>query len=81
MTLCAFQLVFGRLYSQFNNKIIFLGSLAIFEVGSLVCATSHSSIAFIIGRGVAGLGASGLQSGSLGIVKKPHFQDLSKFNI
>ncbi|KAK2028471.1 major facilitator superfamily transporter [Colletotrichum zoysiae] len=68
MTLCAFQLVFGRLYSQFDIKIVFLASLAVFEIGSLVCAASPSSAAFIAGRAVAGLGASGLQSGCLVLI-------------
>ncbi|OHW89826.1 major facilitator superfamily transporter [Colletotrichum incanum] len=68
MTLCAFQLIFGRLYNQFNIKIIFLVSLAIFEVGSLICAVSPSSAVFIVGRAIAGLGASGLQSGCLVLI-------------
>ncbi|GKT56655.1 major facilitator superfamily transporter [Colletotrichum tofieldiae] len=68
MTLCAFQLIFGRLYNQFDIKIIFLVSLAIFEVGSLICAVSPSSAVFILGRAIAGLGASGLQSGCLVLI-------------
>ncbi|GKT44705.1 efflux pump roqT [Colletotrichum spaethianum] len=68
MTLCAFQLIFGRLYNQFNIKIVFLISLAIFEIGSLICAVSPSSAVFIAGRAIAGLGASGLQSGCLVLI-------------
>ncbi|KAL0783338.1 hypothetical protein CaCOL14_001244 [Colletotrichum acutatum] len=68
MTLCAFQLIFGRLYNQFNVKIIFVISLAIFEIRSLICAVSPSSAVFIVGRAVAGLGASGLQSGCLVLI-------------
>ncbi|KAI8280308.1 Efflux pump roqT [Colletotrichum sp. SAR11_57] len=68
MTLCAFQLVFGRVYNQFNIKIVFLASLGIFEVGSLICAVSPSSAVFIVGRAIAGLGASGLQGGSLVLI-------------
>ncbi|KAK2778743.1 major facilitator superfamily transporter [Colletotrichum kahawae] len=68
MTLCAFQLVFGRMYNQFNIKIVFLAPLGIFEVGSLICAVSPSSAVFIVGRAIAGLGASGLQSGSLVLI-------------
>lgn len=68
MTLCAFQLVFGRMYNQFNIKIVFLASLGIFEIGSLICAVSPSSAVFIVGRAIAGLGASGLQSGSLVLI-------------
>lgn len=65
MTLCSFQMIYGRLYQQFNIKIIFLLALAIFEIGSLICALSPTSTAFIIGRSIAGLGAAGLQSGSV----------------
>ncbi|KAK1996786.1 major facilitator superfamily transporter [Colletotrichum falcatum] len=68
MTLCAFQLVFGRLYSRFDVKAVFLASLAVFEAGSLVCATSPSSAAFVAGRAIAGLGAAGLQSGCLVLI-------------
>lgn len=68
MTLCAFQLVFGRMYNQFSIKIVFLASLGIFEVGSLICAVSPSSAVFIVGRAIAGLGASGLQGGSLVLI-------------
>ncbi|KAL0941719.1 major facilitator superfamily transporter [Colletotrichum truncatum] len=68
MTLCAFQLVFGRLYNQFNIKVVFVISLVIFEVGSLICAVSPSSAVFIVGRAIAGLGASGLQSGSMVLI-------------
>ncbi|KAK6225688.1 major facilitator superfamily transporter [Colletotrichum tabaci] len=68
MTLCAFQLVFGRLYNQFSIKTVFLASLAVFELGSLVCAVSPSSTAFVAGRAVAGLGASGLQSGCMVLI-------------
>jgi predicted MFS family arabinose efflux permease len=37
----------------------------VFEIGSIVCATAPSSRAFIAGRAVAGLGASGIFAGSL----------------
>ena len=39
-------------------------ALAVFEVGSLVCALAPSSTPFIIGRAVAGSGAGGVLSGS-----------------
>lgn len=39
--------------------------LAVFELGSLLCAVAPSSMALIIGRAVAGLGAAGLFSGGL----------------
>ena len=37
---------------------------AVFEIGSLVCALAPTSKALIAGRGVAGLGASGVFAGS-----------------
>lgn len=63
ITLCAFQLVFGRLYTYFPIKTVFLSAMFAFEVGSVVCALAPTSVAFIAGRAVAGLGAAGLSSG------------------
>jgi predicted MFS family arabinose efflux permease len=40
-----------------------LGSILVFVVGSTVCAAAPNSIAFIIGRAVAGVGAGGVLSG------------------
>ncbi|KAH8664689.1 major facilitator superfamily domain-containing protein [Xylariales sp. PMI_506] len=60
-----FQLTFGKVYAEFNQKWVFLGALLIFEVGSVVCASATSSIALIIGRALAGLGSSGVTAGAL----------------
>jgi MFS family permease len=40
----------------------------IFEIGSLICATSPSSTALIVGRAIAGLGSAGIFSGSFIII-------------
>jgi MFS family permease len=42
----------------------------LFEVGSAICGAAPNSIAFIIGRAIAGLGAGGVQSG---IVRSPSY--------
>jgi MFS family permease len=68
MTLCSFQLVFSRLYTNYPIKNVFLIALAIFEIGSLICAASPNSTAFIVGRAVAGWGAAGLSSGTLVLI-------------
>ncbi|KAF2266559.1 MFS general substrate transporter [Lojkania enalia] len=68
LTTCAFQLPFGKIYRLFNPKWVFLASLAIFEVGSLVCAVAPSSVALIVGRAIAGAGAAGVFSGALIII-------------
>jgi hypothetical protein len=49
LTTAAFQLPYGKLFASFSIKIVFLGALAIFEIGSLVCATSPNSPALIVG--------------------------------
>ena len=68
LTNCTFQLLFGKFYSLFSIKWTFLTALAIFEIGSLICGVAPNSVALILGRAIAGLGAGGLFSGSLIIV-------------
>ncbi|CAD0086465.1 unnamed protein product, partial [Aureobasidium vineae] len=65
---CAFQLMFGRLYSRYSAKWTFMVALFFFEVGSLVCAVAPTSTAFIIGRAIQGIGAAGVFSGAMLIV-------------
>lgn len=64
----AFQLFFGKLYTFFPIKWVYLIALLIFEIGSAVCGAAPTSIALIIGRAVAGVGAAGVFSGALVIV-------------
>ncbi|KAK8101427.1 permease of the major facilitator superfamily [Apiospora kogelbergensis] len=68
LTLTAFQPLFGNLYKLFNPKVVYLVSLSIFEVGSIVSATAPNSNALIAGRAILGLGASGLLQGALSII-------------
>ncbi|KAH6842670.1 major facilitator superfamily domain-containing protein [Chaetomium sp. MPI-CAGE-AT-0009] len=63
----ALQPLWGRIYDKFSNKSSFLASLAIFEVGSLVCGAAVSSRMLVAGRAVAGIGSAGLISGGLTI--------------
>jgi len=63
LTNCAFLLVFGKIYTFMNVKATFLTAVLLFEVGSAICGAAPNSIAFIIGRAIAGLGAGGVQSG------------------
>jgi MFS family permease len=41
-----------------------LVAILIFEIGSLICAVAPSSVALIVGRAIAGLGAAGVNTGS-----------------
>ncbi|KAI0102107.1 major facilitator superfamily domain-containing protein [Nemania sp. FL0031] len=70
LTLSSFQLFYGKLYSLFSIKLIYLGAIAIFEIGSLICTTAPNSIALIVGRAIAGLGAAGIFSGGVLITTK-----------
>jgi len=63
LTNCAFLLVFGKMYTIFNVKNTFLAAVLIFEIGSAICGASPNSVAFIVGRAIAGLGAGGVQAG------------------
>ncbi|KAL8822739.1 MAG: hypothetical protein Q9191_006530 [Dirinaria sp. TL-2023a] len=68
LTTCAFQLLFGKFYSFFSIKWVYLTAIAIFELGSLVCGAAPTSTALIVGRAVAGVGSAGIFSGALVIV-------------
>ncbi|ATZ46384.1 Bcmfs1 [Botrytis cinerea B05.10] len=68
LTTASFQLLFGKFYSYFSIKWVYLVAIAIFELGSLICGVAPNSIALIIGRAIAGLGSAGIFSGALIIV-------------
>ncbi|KAI9731552.1 MAG: hypothetical protein M1834_004672 [Cirrosporium novae-zelandiae] len=70
LTLCSFQLLFGKIYTIYSTKLTFLVALGILQVGSIICAAAPNSIALIFGRLIAGLGASGIWSGAITILSR-----------
>ena len=56
---------FGRVYTFYSPKWIFLALIVVFEVGSALCGAAPNSVAFIWGRAIAGFGASGLFNGAV----------------
>ena len=68
LTTCAFQLFFGKLYTFFSIKYVYLSAIFIFEVGSVICGAAPTSVALIVGRAVAGVGSAGIFSGALVII-------------
>ncbi|CAI7581359.1 unnamed protein product [Penicillium crustosum] len=66
--MCALQPIAGKLFGSFPMKVIFLGSLTIFELGSLLCALAINSPMLIVGRAIAGIGAAGCFTGAFCIV-------------
>ncbi len=47
--------MYGVIYRYFNIKWVFLAAIFIFEVGSLISAVAPTSVAFIVGRAIAGV--------------------------
>ncbi|KAK1598198.1 major facilitator superfamily transporter [Colletotrichum navitas] len=68
MCVAAFQSTWGKAYKYFPLKTSFLLSICIFEIGSLICAVAPNSVALIIGRAIAGVGAAGVASGAYTII-------------
>ncbi|KAK4128623.1 MFS general substrate transporter [Parathielavia appendiculata] len=64
LTACAFQPMFGRIFTLFSVKKAYLFALFLFEAGSLLCGVAPNSITLIIGRAIAGLGSAGILTGS-----------------
>ncbi|KAH8731344.1 major facilitator superfamily domain-containing protein [Phaeosphaeriaceae sp. PMI808] len=68
LTTCATQLIYGKFYTFYSIKWVYLVALFIFELGSLICGVAPNSTALIIGRAVAGIGAAGIFSGAILII-------------
>jgi EmrB/QacA subfamily drug resistance transporter len=68
LTTCALQLFFGKMYTFYSIKVVYLVSILIFEVGSAVCGAAPTSEALIVGRAIAGIGSGGIFAGALVII-------------
>ncbi|KAJ5118320.1 major facilitator superfamily domain-containing protein [Penicillium atrosanguineum] len=68
LTSTALQPSYGRIYKIFSVKWGFLVAVAIFEIGSLLCAVAPSSTVLIVGRAIAGIGVAGIFSGAMVII-------------
>ncbi|KAH8800024.1 major facilitator superfamily domain-containing protein [Hyaloscypha sp. PMI_1271] len=68
LSLASLQPLYGKIYQYYSSKNVFLVTLALFEIGSLICALANSSDLFIVGRALAGTGGSGLFLGILTIL-------------
>ena len=83
LTGCCFQLLFGRIYTFYSPKTVYLSAIGCFEIGSAICGAAPNSTVFIVGRAIAGLGSSGVFSGAIIIIvntvplhKRPILQGL-----
>jgi MFS family permease len=68
LTTCAMQLIFGKFYTFYSIKWVYLIAIFIFELGSLICAVAPNSTTLIVGRAIAGVGSAGIFSGAVLIV-------------
>lgn len=68
LTTCATQLLYGKFYTFYSIKWVYIIALGIFELGSLICGVAPNSTTLIIGRAIAGVGAAGIFSGAILIV-------------
>ncbi|KAF2797657.1 MFS general substrate transporter [Melanomma pulvis-pyrius CBS 109.77] len=68
LTSCATQLIYGKIYTFYSIKWVYLTALFIFEIGSLICGVAPNSTALILGRAISGVGAAGIFSGAMLIV-------------
>ncbi|RYO93823.1 hypothetical protein DL766_005091 [Monosporascus sp. MC13-8B] len=67
---CGFILLYGRVYTFFPTKPVFLSGIVLFEAGSAACGAANSSLALIIGRAMQGLGSSGIFTGAILIMTR-----------
>lgn len=54
LTVASFQSTWGKAYKYFHLKPTFMVSIAIFEIGSLICGVAQNSVTLIVGRAIAG---------------------------
>lgn len=83
LTSCAFQLLFGKLYSFYPIRVVYAISVLLFEAGSAICGAAPNSIALILGRAIQGVGSAGIFAGGIVVIvfavplrKRPFFQGL-----
>ncbi|KAH6663125.1 major facilitator superfamily transporter [Halenospora varia] len=68
LTVAAAQSVWGKAFKYFPVKTVYLISIAVFEVGSLICGVAQNSTTLIVGRAITGLGVAGTFGGSYIII-------------
>lgn len=65
LTTSCFQLLWGKFYTFYSPKYVFLTLVGLFEIGSAICGAATSSRMFIFGRAIAGMGSAGILSGAI----------------
>ncbi|ORY70428.1 putative MFS drug efflux transporter [Pseudomassariella vexata] len=68
MSATATNMDWGRIYSQFKSKWLYIFNVVIFEVGSALCGAAPNINAMIVGRVICGIGGSGLYIGVMTLI-------------
>jgi MFS transporter, DHA2 family, glioxin efflux transporter len=68
ITNSALQSCWGKAYHYFDLKKTFFATIAVFELGNVVCATAQSSEVLIFGRVLSGMGGGGVMTGAFIII-------------
>ncbi len=63
LTAASFMLLFGKICTFYSPKWVLMTAISLFEIGSAICGAAPNSVAFIIGRAIAGLGFCGIFTG------------------
>lgn len=61
LPMAVLSLTWGKLSIIVGRKYSILAAIVWFEIGSLICALANSMTMLIVGRAIAGVGASGIQ--------------------
>lgn len=64
------------MYHLLSVRLVFLASIVIFEIGSLISGAAPTSWALILGRTIAGLGCAGIIAGAFTFVS---FHELTPY--
>ncbi|KAG8874894.1 hypothetical protein FRB97_005554 [Tulasnella sp. 331] len=70
LTQASLILSYGRILAVAPTKWVYLGSVTLFEIGSLICGVSPNINVLIFGRALSGTGAAGIFTGCLSIIAR-----------
>ncbi|KAH8655978.1 DNA repair protein RAD50 [Tricladium varicosporioides] len=68
LTVATAQSVWGKAFKYFPIKTVYVISITIFELGSLICGVAQNSTTLIVGRAITGFGVAGTFGGSYIII-------------
>lgn len=57
------NLVWGKVYSQFNIKWTYIATILVFEIGSAICGAAPNMDCLIVGRAICGVAGAGMYVG------------------